>query len=87
MIVVCVKDYLTTWIDKPFLYGEKFEVTQDYIYEDLDDPKNSILEKDYYIYVTDNDNNPQFRNIYLPSTHFITLDKFRDKQINIILNV
>lgn len=83
MIVVCVKDYLTTWIDKPFLYGEKFEVTQDYIYEDIVDSKNSILEEDYYIwYSRDFDT-----NIYLPSTHFITLDKFRNKQINTIINV
>ena len=81
MIVVCVKDYLTTWIDKPFLYGEKFEVTQDYIYEDVVDSKNSILEEDYYIWYNNN------KNIYLPSTHFITLDKFRNEQINTIINV
>ena len=83
MIVVCVKDYLTTWIDKPFLYGEKFEVTQDYIYEDVVDSKNSILEEDYYIWY----NRDFDTNIYLPSTHFITLDKFRNKQINTIINV
>ena len=80
MIVVCVKDYLTTWIDKPFLYGEKFEVIQDYIYEDVVNSKNSILEEDYYIWYNNN------KNIYLPSTHFITLDKFRNEQINTIIN-
>ena len=80
MIVVCVKDYLTTWIDKPFLYGEKFEVIQDYIYEDVVNSKNSILEEDYYIWYNNN------KNIYLPSTHFITLDKFRNEPINTIIN-
>lgn len=86
MIVVCIKDYLTTWIDKPFLYGEKFEVTQDYIYEDLDDPKNSVLEEDYYILVHKDTPFLTFKNIYLPATHFITLDKFRNKQIDTIIN-
>ena len=82
MIVVCVENYLTTWLDKPFLYGEKFEVTQDYIYEDVVDSKNSILEEDYYIWYNSTNNS----NVYLPSTHFITLDKFRNKQIDTIID-
>jgi hypothetical protein len=87
MIVVCVKDYLTTWIDKPFLYGEKFEVTQDYIYEDVVDSKNSILEEDYYIWYNKNAPLSQVKKMCLPSTHFITLDKFRNEKINTIINV
>ncbi len=88
MIAVCIKDYLTYWKSAPdFKKGMHFDVEDLYIYStDIETNDNSsvisrIKSQDSYLY--------HFKDniVYLPKTHFILLDEWREQQISKLYEV
>ena len=87
MIAVCIKDYLTFWKSAPeFKKGMQFDVDDLYIYstDTYDDILDSVVSRvkseDSYLY--------HFKDniVYLPKTHFMLIEEWREQQINKIIN-
>lgn len=84
MIAVCIKEYITQWRSVPdFKKGMQFDVDDLYIYStDITDLFNNsvsrVKSEDSYLY--------HFKDniVYLPKTHFMLLEEWRNKQINIL---
>jgi hypothetical protein len=96
MIAVCVKEYITNWRSVPvqnfqsdieFKKGMQFDVQHLYIFStDLelfnnDSVVSRIKSEDSYLY------NFKDNIVYLPKTHFMLLDEWREQQINKLYEV
>ncbi len=87
MITVCIKEYITQWSSIPeFKKGMKFDVDDLYIYSTdvsdniLDSVVSRVKSEDSYLYI--------FKDnvVYLPKTHFMLVEEWREQQINKIIN-
>lgn len=88
MIAVCVKEYITNWRSIPdFKKGMQFDVQHLYIFSTDLELSNSdgvisrVKSEDSYLY--------HFKDniVYLPKTHFMLLDEWREQQINKLYEV
>lgn len=85
MIAVCIKEYITHWRSVPdFKKGMQFDVDDLYIYTtDIVDLFNNSISRvkseDSYLYI--------FKDnvVYLPKTHFMLVEEWREQQINKII--